>query len=49
MNKPLSLTRQENELLNQFSTMTRQEIIEMMETTDNTTTKLICWDYLQTL
>ena len=49
MNKPLSLLRHENELLNKFSTMTSQEIVEMMETTNNTTTKLICWKFLQTL
>lgn len=48
-NKAQSLINRENELRNQFSMMTSQEIREMMETTDNTTTKLICWEYLQTL
>jgi hypothetical protein len=39
----------ENELKNEFSKMTSNQIREMMNTTDNTTTKLICWEYLQTL
>lgn len=38
----------EIELKLQFVRMTRQEIETMMNTTDNTTTRLICWEYLQT-
>jgi len=29
--------------------MTANHPREMMNTTDNTTTRLICWEYLQTL
>jgi hypothetical protein len=29
--------------------MTSEGIREMMNTTDNTTIRLICWEYLQTL
>jgi len=41
-------TAREIELKLQFVRMTRQEIETMMNTTDNTTTRLICWEYLQT-
>jgi hypothetical protein len=43
------LAVRENELRNEFAKMTSAQIREMMNTTDNTTTKLICWEYLQTL
>lgn len=43
------LAMRENELRNQFAKMTSQEIREMMNSTDNTTTRLVCWEYLQTL
>jgi hypothetical protein len=43
------LTAREIELRNQFVRMTSEEICQMMNTTDNTTTRLICWEYLQTL
>lgn len=43
------LTAREIELRNQFVRMTSEEIRQMMNTTDNTTTRLICWEYLQTL
>ena len=44
-----ALAMRENELRTKFANMTSQEIREMMNSTDNTTTKLICWEYLQTL
>ena len=47
--KPMSLTNRENELKAKFSMMTSEEIREMMETTENTTDMLICWDYLESL
>jgi hypothetical protein len=43
------LALREIELRNQFVRMTSEDIREMMNTTDNTTTRLICWEYLQTL
>ena len=43
------LIAREIELRNQFSKMTADEIREIMNATDNTTTRLICWEYLQTL
>jgi hypothetical protein len=47
--KSNSLIARENELRSQFIKMTGDEIREMMNATDNTTTKLICWEYLQTI
>jgi hypothetical protein len=43
------LILREIELRNQFAKMTSEEIRKIMNTTDNTTTRLICWEYLQTL
>lgn len=48
MSNTNQLTAREIELKLQFVRMTRQEIETMMNTTDNTTTRLICWEYLQT-
>jgi hypothetical protein len=48
-NKQHSLISRENELLTQFSMMTSDQIKEMMATAESTTTKIICWEYLETL
>jgi len=42
------LIAREIELKLQFARMTREEIETLMNATDNTTTRLICWEYLQT-
>jgi len=49
MSNTNQITIREIELKLQFVRMTRQEIEAMMTTTDNTTTRLICWEYLQTI
>jgi hypothetical protein len=47
--KSNSLIARENELRSQLIKMTGDEIRELMNTTDNTTTRLTCWEYLQTI
>ena len=49
MSNTAQIAARQIELRNQFVRMTSEEIREMMNTTDNTTTRLICWEYLQTL
>ena len=47
--KSQSLNLLEIDYRNRFSKMTSDEIRELMATTDNTTIRIICWEYLQTL
>ena len=46
--KSLAQVRHEMELAEKFSKMTKEQIENLMNSTENTFEKLTCWEYLQT-